>query len=235
MMSRTTRSTSSYGHRIDVDNPATGEVIGAIENMRPSQVAALTERARAAQPAWEALGFAQRAKHVRALQEWFVAEREAIVDIVVAENGKTREDALLAELFYLADSMGFWAKRAEKYLADEMPWTHSPFVLGKKIVVRHRPVGVVGVIAPWNYPLTLSIGDALPALMAGNTVVIKPSEYAPLAVEYVIRGAQHVGFPEDVLLLATGDGEAGKALASIHRLNWCYVGVGMRKVPSELG
>lgn len=212
MMSGTTRSASLYGHRIDVDNPATGEVIGAIENMSPSQVAALIERARAAQPAWEALGFAQRAKLVRALQEWFVAEREAIVDIVVAENGKTREDALLAELFYLADSMGFWAKRAEKYLADEIPWTHSPFVLGKKIVVRHRPVGVVGVIAPWNYPLTLSVGDALPALMAGNTVVIKPSEYAPLAVEYVIRGAQHVGFPEGVLLLATGDGEAGKVL-----------------------
>ena len=99
MISGTTRSASSYGQRIDVDNPATGEVIGAIENMSPSQVAALTERARAAQPAWEALGFAQRAKLVRALQEWFVAEREAIVDIVVAENGKTREDALLAELF----------------------------------------------------------------------------------------------------------------------------------------
>ncbi|MFA4081369.1 aldehyde dehydrogenase family protein [Mycobacteroides salmoniphilum] len=197
---------------IEVDNPATGQVIGTIENMSASTIKNLVGRARAAQPAWEALGFTERAKLVRALRAWFVAERERIIDLVVAENGKTREDALLAELFYLADSMGFWAKNSARYLADQTPRTHSPFVLGKKIVVRHRPLGVVGVIAPWNYPLTLSIGDALPALMAGNTVVIKPSEIAPLAVEHVVHGARCVGFPEDVLVLATGAGETGAAL-----------------------
>ncbi|NMN99193.1 aldehyde dehydrogenase family protein [Antrihabitans stalactiti] len=197
---------------IQVDNPATGAIIGTVANMTAEQVAHLVDRARAAQPLWEAIGFAERAKLVRALRKWFVAERERIVDIVVAENGKTREDALLAELFYLADSMGFWAKNASNYLRDVSPRTHSPLVLGKKVVVRHRPLGVVGVIAPWNYPLTLSIGDALPALMAGNSVVIKPSEIAPLAVEFVIHGALKVGFPEDVLLVATGAGETGAAL-----------------------
>lgn len=211
-MSASTEDTPSITELIEVDNPATGAVIGTIENMSTRQVESLVERARAAQPAWEALGFTGRAKLVRALRAWFVAERERIVDIVVAENGKTREDALLAELFYLADSMGFWAKNSLRYLADETPRTHSPFVLGKKVVVRHRPLGVVGVIAPWNYPLTLSIGDALPALMAGNTVVIKPSEIAPLAVEHVVRGARLVGFPKDVLLLATGAGKTGAAL-----------------------
>ncbi|MBJ8342117.1 aldehyde dehydrogenase family protein [Antrihabitans sp. YC3-6] len=211
-MTISTGTPAATGRTIDIDNPATGKVIGTVDNMTAEEVAQLVDRARAAQPRWEAIGFADRARLVRALRKWFVAERARIVDIVVAENGKTREDALLAELFYLADSMGFWAKNARKYLADESPRTHSPLVFGKKVVVRHRPLGVVGVIAPWNYPLTLSIGDALPALMAGNTVVIKPSEIAPLAVEFVVRGAREVGFPDDVLLVATGAGETGAAL-----------------------
>lgn len=197
---------------IDVRNPATGEVIGKVADMAASQVHDLVERSRAAQPAWEALGFARRAKLLRALRVWFINDRRRILDLVVAENGKTREDALLAEFFYVADSMGFWAKKASKYLADVEPRLHSPFMLGKKLTVRHRPHGVVGVIAPWNYPLTLGIGDALPALMAGNCVVIKPSEITPLAVQHVVNGAREVGFPEDVLTVATGAGGAGAAL-----------------------
>jgi acyl-CoA reductase-like NAD-dependent aldehyde dehydrogenase len=198
--------------RIEVENPATGEVIATIEDMGFDHVGALVGRARAAQPRWEALGFEQRAKLMYRLRRWLVANRKRVIDTVVAENGKTREDALLAELYYLADSIGFWAKRAPRYLADERVRTHSPFVLGKKVVVRHRPLGVIGVIAPWNYPLTLGVGDALPALMAGNTVVIKPSEIAPLAIGLLVDGAREVGFPEDVFLLATGAGATGAAL-----------------------
>ena len=197
---------------IAIENPATGERIAVVENMSAERVQELVERARHAQPAWEALGFAGRARLMYRLRHWLVANRSAVIDVVVAENGKTREDALLAELFYMADSLGFWAKRAEGYLADEKVRTHSPFVFGKKVVVRHRPLGVVGVIAPWNYPLTLGVGDALPALMAGNTVVIKPSEVTPLATRMFVEAAREVGFPPDVFLLATGDGATGAAL-----------------------
>ena len=197
---------------IAVENPATGERIGLVENMSAAQVTGLASRARTAQPGWEGLGFAARAKLMYRLRHWLVKNRARVVDTIVAENGKTREDALLAELFYMADSLGFWAKRAEKYLADERVRTHSPFLLGKKVVVRHRPLGVVGVIAPWNYPLTLGVGDALPALMAGNAVVIKPSEVTPLATQLFVEAAGEVGFPEDVFLLATGDGATGAAL-----------------------
>ncbi|REE73107.1 acyl-CoA reductase-like NAD-dependent aldehyde dehydrogenase [Rhodococcus wratislaviensis] len=197
---------------IAIENPATGRVIAHIEDMTADHVAELVVRARAAQPAWAEIGFDRRAELVRKLRSWFVANRASLIDTIVAENGKTREDALLAELFYLADSMGFWAKNAGKYLAEDKIRTHSPFVLGKKVVVRYRPHGVVGVIAPWNYPLTASVGDALPALMAGNTVVLKPSEVAPLAVEQVVRGAIEVGFPIGVLQVATGAGDTGAAL-----------------------
>jgi acyl-CoA reductase-like NAD-dependent aldehyde dehydrogenase len=197
---------------IEIENPATGEVIATIADMSEPEVAAIVARARAAQPAWAELGFKRRGELMRALRGWFVRERKTLIDAVVAENGKTREDALLAELFYLADSMGFWAKRAERYLADERHRTHSPFVFGKKVFTRYRPVGVVGVIAPWNYPLSLGVGDALPALMAGNSVVIKPSEIAPLAVMALVDGAHEVGFPDGVFEVATGAGATGAAL-----------------------
>ena len=197
---------------IAVENPATGETIASVPNMSAGQVEALVARARAAQPAWEAMGFEARGRLMLRLRHWLVANRERLIDTVVAENGKTREDALLAELFYMADSLGFWAKRAKGYLAEEKMRTHSPFVLGKKVVVRHRPLGVVGVIAPWNYPLTLGVGDALPALMAGNAVVIKPSEVTPLATMMLADAAREVGFPPAVFLVATGEGATGAAL-----------------------
>jgi acyl-CoA reductase-like NAD-dependent aldehyde dehydrogenase len=135
-----------------------------------------------------------------------------VVDLLVKENGKTREDALLAELFYVCDALGFWAKKAPGYLADERIRTHSVLLLGKRIVVRHRPYGVVGVIGPWNYPLTNSFGDCIPALMAGNSVVLKPSEITPLTNLMLADAALECGAPADVFGVATGAGATGAAL-----------------------
>ena len=86
----------------------------------------------------------------------------------------------MAEVGYVGRRFGFWAKNAEDYLADERVRTASPLLKGRKLVVRYAPVGVVGVIGPWNYPLTNSFGDCIPALAAGNAVVLKPSEVTPL-------------------------------------------------------
>jgi acyl-CoA reductase-like NAD-dependent aldehyde dehydrogenase len=198
--------------RIAVENPATGEVIGHVDDMRPEQVETLVERARRAQPSWEALGFEGRAEVMYELRRWFVQNRERVVDLVVKENGKTREDALLAELFYVCDALGFWAKTAPKYLADERIKTHSPLLLGKKVLLRYRPHGVVGVIGPWNYPLTNSFGDCIPALMAGNSVVLKPSEVTPLTNLMIGDAMLECGAPADAFLVATGTGQAGAAL-----------------------
>ena len=129
------------------------------------------------------------------LRHWLVENRDRVLDVLVKENGKTREDALLAEMFYVCDALGFWAKNAPKYLADEKVKTHSPLLLGKKVVVRYRPQGVVGVIGPWNYPLTNSFGDCIPALMAGNSVVLKPSEVTPLTNLLMGEAALECGAP----------------------------------------
>jgi acyl-CoA reductase-like NAD-dependent aldehyde dehydrogenase len=198
---------------IPVENPATGEIIGHVPDLGADQVAEIVARARAAQPAWEALGFEGRAKVMYELRSWLVDNRERILRAVVEENGKTREDALLAELYYVADSIGFWARNAPRYLADERHRTHSPFLIGKKVITRYRPMGVVGVIAPWNYPLALGVGDALPALAAGNSVVLKPSEITPLATQLLIdEGLAAAGGPDGVGIVATGRGETGAAL-----------------------
>jgi acyl-CoA reductase-like NAD-dependent aldehyde dehydrogenase len=198
--------------RIEVHNPATGEVIGHVDDMTPAQVEALVERARRAQPEWEALGFDRRGAVMRELRWWIVQNRDRVLDLLVKENGKTREDALLAELFYVCDALGFWAKHAQKYLADERIKTHSPLLMGKRVVLRHRPYGVVGVIGPWNYPLTNSFGDCIPALMAGNAVVLKPSEVTPLTNLMIGDALREIGAPADALLVATGAGRAGAAL-----------------------
>src|SRR3954451_8011359 len=197
---------------IAVENPATGDIVRTIPAVSPDEVPALVARARAAQPAWEALGFDGREKVLRRAQKWVIDNADRIIDTIVSETGKAHEDARVAEIGYAAHAFGFWAKRAPEYLADEKVHSTNPFVLGRKLVVRYRPVGVVGIIGPWNYPLTNSFGDAIPALAAGNTVVLKPSEVTPLTSLLMAECLRVSGAPEDVYIPVPGYGETGAAL-----------------------
>ncbi len=146
------------------------------------------------------------------MQKWVVDNTDRIVATIVSETGKTHDDALLNEIVYGSAAFGFWAKHAAGYLADEKVRSANPLVAGRKLVVRYRPLGVIGVIGPWNYPLTNSFGDCIPALAAGNAVVLKPSEVTPLTSQVLAEGMRACGLPEDVLLIATGAGETGAAL-----------------------
>jgi acyl-CoA reductase-like NAD-dependent aldehyde dehydrogenase len=197
---------------IAVENPATGETIREVPATAPDEVAALVARARAAQPAWEALGHEGRGRILRRAQRWLLDHAEEVADTISAETGKAREDAMLVEVAYGANALGFWPKKAPKWLADEAVHTTNPLVLGRRMVVRYRPVGVVGVIGPWNYPLVNSVGDAIPALAAGNAVVVKPSEVTPLTSLLFARGLAESGLPDGVFAVAVGTGETGAAL-----------------------
>ena len=210
---RSTATTSTNGDGgIRVENPATGEIIGTVPNRSADEVAEIVARARAAQPAWDALGFAGRARILRRAQKWVVDNSERLIETIVSETGKTYEDAQLAEISYVANSFGFWAKHAPEFLADEKIKSSNPFVAGRKLILRFRPVGVVGVIGPWNFPLSNSFGDCIPALAAGNACVLKPSEVTPLSSLVVEEMAREIGMPEHVFSVATGDGETGAAL-----------------------
>src|SRR3954468_15701060 len=197
---------------IDVENPATGAVIRTLPITAPGEVRAMAERARAAQPGWEALGFAGRGRVLRRMQKWVVDHADQVVQTIMDETGKAHEDASVVELAYGAGALGFWAKHAADYLADEKVRTSNPFVLGRKLVVRYRPVGVVGVIGPWNYPMTNSFGDAIPALAAGNAMLLKPSEVTPLTSLMLAEAFRECGMPEHVLQIPIGGAETGTAL-----------------------
>ena len=202
----------SPGGTATIKNPATGRAIRDVPTIGREGTIDLVERARRAQPSWEALGFVGRGAVLRDLRKWLIDNRDRVLTTLTEESGKPWVDAQI-ELFYVADGLGFWAKKAPKYLADETARPHSPLLIGRKLVNRYRPYGVVGVIGPWNYPLVNNFGDSIPALAAGNTVVLKPAGITPLSSLLVAEGLRAVGAPEDVFLVANGKGsEVGGAL-----------------------
>jgi acyl-CoA reductase-like NAD-dependent aldehyde dehydrogenase len=201
---------------ISVENPATGQPITTIPVLGAGDLAGLAARARAAQPAWAQSGFAERARVMRRAQKWMLDHADTVIDTVVAESGKTREDAQLTDLTYTVSALGFWASHAERHLSEEKvsSWA-SPASIGKKLRLRYVPHGVVGVIGPWNYPIVNSFGDCIPALMAGNTVILKPSEVTPLSSLLMAEMLERCGLPQDVFQVATGDGATGAALIGV--------------------
>jgi acyl-CoA reductase-like NAD-dependent aldehyde dehydrogenase len=200
------------GEEIAVENPATGQIAGTVPDVGAAAVAELARRARIAQPAWEAYGFDGRGRILLRAQKWVMDNAEKIIETIVSETGKTFEDASLAEISYAGNAFGFWAKNAPEYLADERVKSGQLLVKGKKLLLRYRPLGLIGVIGPWNYPLTNSFGDCIPALAAGNAVILKPSEVTPLTSLLMAEGLRECGLPDDVLQIATGRGETGAAL-----------------------
>jgi acyl-CoA reductase-like NAD-dependent aldehyde dehydrogenase len=198
---------------IRVENPATGEHVASVPKLDAEQVSELARRGSAAQPGWEALGFEGRARILRRCQKWLVENSDRVVSTIVSETGKTYEDAQLAEVSYAAGAFGYWAKHAPDLLADERVHSSNPFVLGRKLVIRYKPLGLVGVIGPWNFPLTNSFGDCIPALAAGNAVILKPATLTPLTSLLMKDMFDECGGPPDVYQVATGDGHVtGNAL-----------------------
>ena len=207
-----TEAPAATATTIDVENPATGKVIATVPVVPPDEVAALAARARRAQPGWEALGFDGRAAVMKRCQKWISDNAERVIETIMSETGKAYEEALLAEIGYAEAAFRFWAANAEKYLAEEKVRSASPFVKGRKLIVRYAPLGVVGVIGPWNYPLTNSFGDSIPAMMAGNAVLLKPSEVTPLTSMLMGEMLRECGLPEDVYQVVPGYGETAQAM-----------------------
>jgi acyl-CoA reductase-like NAD-dependent aldehyde dehydrogenase len=198
---------------IGVENPATGELISTVPVLSASDIEALAVRARAAQPAWAALSLAERGAIFSRAQRWMFDNTRRVIETVVSETGKTYEDANLTDFGYTAVALGWWAQHAAKYLKDErMSVWDNPLNLGKRAIIRYAPLGLVGVIGPWNYPLVNSFGDCIPAMMAGNTVILKPSEVTPLSSLLMVEMLNECGLPDGVFQVATGDGSTGAAL-----------------------
>jgi acyl-CoA reductase-like NAD-dependent aldehyde dehydrogenase len=206
-----TNGASAAADVIEVQNPATGGLIKNIPVASPETVAATVARVRANQAEWEAMGIEGRYHWLGKLRDWLLDNEERVLDTMQAETGKVRADAS-NEPGYLADLINFYGSRAAGFIGEESVRPHTPLLAAKKLRVQYRPYPVVGIISPWNFPLILSLGDAIPALQAGCAVVVKPSEFTPLGVTEVVEAwKREIGGP-DVFDCVHGVGETGGAL-----------------------
>src|SRR4051794_24523385 len=204
-------TTNGSRETIEVTNPADGSVIAGVPLDGPAEVAETVARVRANQAAWEALGIKGRAQWLYKLRDWILDHQDEIADTMQRETGKVRGEAA-GESVYVTDLINFYGKKGAKFIGDEKVPAHSPLMKTKKLKVHYRPYPVVGVISPWNFPLILSLGDAIPALIAGCAVVIKPSEITPLGLTEVVEAwKSEIGGP-DIFDLVNGMGETGSAL-----------------------
>jgi len=202
---------AAIAEAIEVLNPATGETVASVPVDSPATVAETVARLRESQAEWEAIGIEGRYHWLGKLRDWLLDNSERVLDTMQAETGKVRADAA-NEPAYLADLVNFYGTHAAKFIGEEAVRPHSPLMAAKKLRVQYRPHPVVGIISPWNFPLVLALGDAIPALQAGAAVVVKPSEFTPLGLAEVAKAwKEEIGAP-DVFACVQGLGETGGAL-----------------------
>jgi acyl-CoA reductase-like NAD-dependent aldehyde dehydrogenase len=157
------RLTGERGESFEVHNPADGSVIGTLPVDGPERVRQVVARVRANQPTWEGLGNKGRARQLGKLRDWLLDNQDRVAATMQAETGKVRAEAA-SEVPYIADLINFYGKTANKLIGEQRVTPHSPLMRTKRLRVQYRPYPVVGVISPWNFPLILSLGDAIPAL-----------------------------------------------------------------------
>ncbi len=200
---------------LEISAPATGAHLASVPETDAAALAELARKGRAAQPGWEALGTKGRSLVLDEMRRWLLANSARVIETLISETGKTHEDAQTLELAYALSALSYWSRNAGRFLAEQRALSRSPLVFGRTLVTRYLPRGLVGVIGPWNYPLINSFGDCLPALVAGNSVILKPSELTPLTSLLMAEGLREAGLPEGVLGVAPGGGDAGAALVDL--------------------
>jgi len=196
-------STTGDTGRMPVTAPATDERIGSIPELSAADVEAAAARTRAAATDWRAASVADRSAVIERFANLVADNRDELLDLVQLETGKSRIDAF-EEVIEVPQSADYYAGTAAEVLSTER--RRSGFPLLTTAEVQYEPVGVVGVISPWNYPLTLSFTDLVPALLAGNGVVLKPDEKTPFTALRLAELLAEAGLPEGVLSVVTGDG-----------------------------
>ncbi len=206
------KNAESVISRVVSVNPATGEVLGELDSAGPTEVRAAVALARAAQPDWHAWGIRNRVRMLRRFQQILLAHKTDIASRITREAGKPAVEALLTEVLVVLDAARFLIDNAYAILSEEkLP--HGNFVMKTKSGhVLREPYGVVGSISPWNYPFSIPATEVMAALVAGNAVVLKPSELTPLIALELQTLLREAGIPNDIFQVLPGEGETGAAL-----------------------
>jgi acyl-CoA reductase-like NAD-dependent aldehyde dehydrogenase len=190
----------------------TGEVIGRFETTTPGEASRVVEHARRAQREWARVPLSERARMVRRLAGILQSRHREIAEIVTRETGKPLAEALFSEVLVSVDSIRWHAREAPRILESQRVRHHSPIFWGKKGRLEYEPYGVVAVISPWNYPLAVPITSIVPAVMAGNAVVVKPSELAPWCGALLGEVFDQASLPGDLVQVIQGRADLAQAL-----------------------
>jgi len=201
--------TQAFPQTIVSRSPVNGAVLGQVRIATAQQISQAMDEARLGQVAWARLPIEQRLLFGRALRDALYRQRERIMSTLIAEQGKVHEDAQI-EFLAAIEQIDFYLRHAVSILTPEQ--VNERLLPHRKVWVARRPFGVVLVIAPWNYPLYLSTIPIITALLAGNSVLYKPSEYATQIGEVLAAAVVDAGFPPEVFHILHGYGATGAAL-----------------------
>ena len=193
-------------------NPATGEPIGSVQTTAPEDVQGVVDAVAAAQPAWGRLSLEERGRYLERASQVLLDQDDDIRDLLAREQGKPRTEAFSMEVLPTIDALQWIARAGAEILSEEKIPMSQWFLKTKRSAFVYEPLGVIGVISPWNYPWSIPMGEVALALMAGNGVVLKPASLTPLIGERIVRVFERAGLPEGLLQVVHGPG-TGAALA----------------------
>jgi succinate-semialdehyde dehydrogenase/glutarate-semialdehyde dehydrogenase len=188
---------------LEVENPAVGRLLSTVPKCTPEDVEFAVRRAQEAQARWRESSFAEREQILLRFHDLVLGRQDELLDVIQLESGKARRHAF-EEILDTAIVARYYARSAARYLRTRRRRGAIPFLTATW--EHHHPVGVVGVISPWNYPLTLSISDAVPALAAGNAVIMKVDSKTPFSGLLALELIEEAGLPQGVLQVVTGSG-----------------------------
>jgi acyl-CoA reductase-like NAD-dependent aldehyde dehydrogenase len=204
--------TSELTHEIVSYDPATGEEIGRAPLTAATEVARAVRQARAAQPSWAKVSFKERGRIILRARAILLAEMDEVATLVSRETGKPVSEALSMEVVPTLDAMYYFATSTADLLRPQKIDIGQYGLMGRSSRILYKPLGVIGIISPWNFPLATPAEEIVMAIMAGNAVVLKPSELTPLIAVRIGDTFQRAGVPADLLQIVTGDGTTGAAL-----------------------
>ncbi len=193
-------------------NPATGDEIGRVPLLSPEAVAGAVRRARTAQPAWASRSFRERGRVMLRAREIMLDQLDQVASLISNETGKPVAEAISMEVVPTLDAMHYFARQTAKLLRPQKIDIGQYGLMGRSSQILYKPVGVVGIISPWNFPLATPAEEVVMALMAGNSVVLKPSEFTPLTALKIGEIFRDAGLPQGLFEIVTGDGSTGAAL-----------------------
>ncbi len=193
-------------------NPATGAEVGRVPVHSAGEVIAAVEHSREVFHRWKTTSFTERKRLVMRARHVILDDMDGIARLISAESGKPFGEAIAMEIAPVLDLMQWIARRAERMLRPRRIDIGLYRLLGRSSKIVYHPLGVVGIIPAWNYPFSIPLGEAVMAVMAGNSVVIKPSELTPLVGLTIAEIFEKAGAPEGLVQVVTGAGETGAAL-----------------------